>query len=422
MERTRPQAATAGSRTWGFAGDQEPLGLERQSPGMGPTTQTSMRAPILEPDAMLASADPTAPKLILTAAKPKHKAPPKKRPAAKNASSRHPAAPSRPFAISRRSYTGPISRRTCEFLKETTSSRRPTTCTWTGFRSRRIRRRRSRPAAPPPKSPRHASSQASTHPAASSHRRRSSSSPTSQGATTEPAPKPVTVKWTGKLRVVPLDIQPEPSMVPGKAIVHLIGAPATLTRDAMHAQCGEAIFNSADNSASLLPSKKVPQVTMTGERGMKVDHAAGSIRRASRPPAYGNADRGEHAPICPLKATIQRITTSCTRAGRNNARCSSPAMLETRCFKRPSWKAMSKSSHPKMGLTSDDASAELRSDAADHSSLNHAADDRNDGPPNNPRDNHHDGEIDDAADHATLPIWSRHRCEKSWRPAMPIAR
>src|SRR5438093_703700 len=80
-------------------------------------------------------------------------------------------------------------------------------------------------------------------------------------AATQPAQGPITVKWSGKLRVVPLESPPDPSLVPGKAVVQIIGSPVVLTREGTEAHAGAAFYNSANQSASLRSSASVPIVT-----------------------------------------------------------------------------------------------------------------------------------------------------------------
>jgi len=70
-------------------------------------------------------------------------------------------------------------------------------------------------------------------------------------AATQPAQGPITVKWSGKLRVVPLESPPDPSLVPGKAVVQIVGSPVVLTREGTETHAGAAFYNSADQSASL---------------------------------------------------------------------------------------------------------------------------------------------------------------------------
>ncbi len=257
------------------------------------TTQPAARAvvPFAVTDGMLASADPTAHRLILAAAKPKPgPKPATKPPPSAAARRRRPATTTAPAPTTKpknirdlspvvyranfeqdvRIFQGDDLVATADHMHvdwlqqpEKSSATQPAADT------------KGSGANGSPNSALPPTSQPSTHPTGSSRRHSTTSAPTSQSAgnapaTTQPTQKPVTVKWTGKLRVVPLDNAPVSTMIPGKAIVHLIGAPATLIQNTMRAYCGQAIFNSADNSAALLPSKKVPQVTMTGERGMKV--------------------------------------------------------------------------------------------------------------------------------------------------------
>ncbi|MEA2709270.1 MAG: hypothetical protein QOF78_1871, partial [Phycisphaerales bacterium] len=90
-------------------------------------------------------------------------------------------------------------------------------------------------------------------------------------ATAAPATQgPITVKWTGKLRVVPLEGPTPAGLLPGKAIVRLIGAPVFISRDDMEARSGVVTFNSADGSASLESNEIVPIVTMTVGDGTKI--------------------------------------------------------------------------------------------------------------------------------------------------------
>jgi hypothetical protein len=74
---------------------------------------------------------------------------------------------------------------------------------------------------------------------------------------------PITVKWTGKLRVVPLEGERDALLVPGKALVRLTGAPVKIDHQDMRAQSGVVAFNSADGTASLRANDIVPMVTMS---------------------------------------------------------------------------------------------------------------------------------------------------------------
>ncbi len=93
------------------------------------------------------------------------------------------------------------------------------------------------------------------------------------GATTQASTKPqgpITIKWTGKLRVVPLEGVPAPALTPNKALVQLVGNPVTLDRDQSRITCGEASYNSADQSADLRGSASMPLVKMTDAHGAVV--------------------------------------------------------------------------------------------------------------------------------------------------------
>ena len=110
------------------------------------------------------------------------------------------------------------------------------------------------------------SADASTRP---SKRRRAdaTSAPTSMPA----MQGPITVKWTGKLRVVPLEGERDPGLVAGKALVRLTGTPVEIDHQDMKVRSGVVAFNSADGSAWLRANDIVPIVTMTlGDGSAKV--------------------------------------------------------------------------------------------------------------------------------------------------------
>ncbi len=86
--------------------------------------------------------------------------------------------------------------------------------------------------------------------------------------TSRPLQGPITVRWTGKLRVVPLDQTPlQQNIKPNKAIVQLIGNPVVLDRDGSHITCASASYNSGDESADLTSSPSVPLVRLADARG-----------------------------------------------------------------------------------------------------------------------------------------------------------
>jgi hypothetical protein len=81
---------------------------------------------------------------------------------------------------------------------------------------------------------------------------------------------PITVKWTGKLRIVPLEGERDAALVPGKALVRLTGTPVVITHEDMRAQSGIVAFNSANGTASLQANGIVPMVTMTLADGANI--------------------------------------------------------------------------------------------------------------------------------------------------------
>jgi hypothetical protein len=89
-------------------------------------------------------------------------------------------------------------------------------------------------------------------------------------AQTQPAEEPIIVKWTGKLRVLPLASAPDEELVPGKPTVRLIGAPVLLTREQSEVRCGSVLYNSADGTGSLRSSDRVPEVTMIDGAGTRI--------------------------------------------------------------------------------------------------------------------------------------------------------
>jgi hypothetical protein len=114
------------------------------------------------------------------------------------------------------------------------------------------------------------SSSSTTQPATRSSRRGRRADDSTRPATSPAVQGPVTVKWTGKLRVVPLEEPPDPSLVAGKAIVRMTGAPVDVAHTDMKARCGVLAFNTADGSASLRANEIVPIVELTTDDGSKV--------------------------------------------------------------------------------------------------------------------------------------------------------
>lgn len=84
------------------------------------------------------------------------------------------------------------------------------------------------------------------------------------------APLPVTVRWTGKLRVAPLaPDQPAPPTA-DDYIVQLVGSPVSLARDGAEAICGRLVYRTADESIALEPSADAPVVELTDADGVSL--------------------------------------------------------------------------------------------------------------------------------------------------------
>src|SRR5439155_18418416 len=81
----------------------------------------------------------------------------------------------------------------------------------------------------------------------------------------------ITIHWTGKLHVVPIDRSIDPDMVPGKAAVSFYGSPVKLMRNGSESTCGVAHYNSADGSGALTATTEVPIVTIKDSRGSIVN-------------------------------------------------------------------------------------------------------------------------------------------------------
>lgn len=86
--------------------------------------------------------------------------------------------------------------------------------------------------------------------------------------TTQPAGEPVIVRWSGPLRIVPIeaaDPQPPVGLKPGDAILRLLGtrAPVLLTRDNSRVRCAKVEYFSVDGSAAVWSSPQFPEVVLT---------------------------------------------------------------------------------------------------------------------------------------------------------------
>ncbi|HMO27341.1 MAG TPA: hypothetical protein PKB10_13840, partial [Tepidisphaeraceae bacterium] len=104
-----------------------------------------------------------------------------------------------------------------------------------------------------------------------SDRRRDRTTPVEpETAPQDAAPLPVTVRWTGKLRVAPLAAdQPAPPTA-DDYIVQLVGSPVSLARDGAEAVCGRLVYRTADESIALEPSADAPIVELTDADGVSL--------------------------------------------------------------------------------------------------------------------------------------------------------
>jgi lipopolysaccharide export system protein LptA len=96
--------------------------------------------------------------------------------------------------------------------------------------------------------------------------------PTTRPATSpaaSPAQSPIVVRWTGPLRVTPLAPSADEPTEPGQSIIHLTGAPVTLTSQGNNLQAASVVYRTVDDSARLVGSAQMP-VVMKDPRGAVV--------------------------------------------------------------------------------------------------------------------------------------------------------
>ncbi|MGH7213425.1 MAG: hypothetical protein ACREIT_01390 [Tepidisphaeraceae bacterium] len=88
--------------------------------------------------------------------------------------------------------------------------------------------------------------------------------------TSQPSESPIIITWTGKLRLAPLESgEPDASLVPGEAVVRLVGAPVVVTRDGGRIESGLVTYQTLDERVMLHESEQTPLV-MTDADGAKV--------------------------------------------------------------------------------------------------------------------------------------------------------
>jgi lipopolysaccharide export system protein LptA len=133
-------------------------------------------------------------------------------------------------------------------------------------------------------------------------------------AATQPAePVPVVVKWTGKLRVVP--IPPEMTApVSGDSVVELMSdnKPVLLNWQGSDVVCASARYHSLDDSASIRSSAAVPLITMRDQRGTAIttpsfDYDGGSHLAVLRGVSHADLplESGENPTTRPTTQPVQ---------------------------------------------------------------------------------------------------------------------
>jgi len=116
---------------------------------------------------------------------------------------------------------------------------------------------------------------AATKPATASTTDADAAEPTTAPAT-QPAAEllPIVVRWTGRLRVMPLELSDEPPLGAEDQIIRLSGTPLRMHRDGARIEAAGATFHTADGSASLRSSDEVPRVTLRDASGAVVSTPA----------------------------------------------------------------------------------------------------------------------------------------------------
>jgi hypothetical protein len=103
-------------------------------------------------------------------------------------------------------------------------------------------------------------------------KRRPASAPAEGEAETSPAtqpapPAPLVVRWSGRLRVMPVEQSDGPPLGPREQIIRLAGTPLKLRRDGSDVEAAAATFHTGDGSASVRSGDEVPRVTLRDAKG-----------------------------------------------------------------------------------------------------------------------------------------------------------
>ncbi|MGB7158348.1 MAG: hypothetical protein WBD40_09810, partial [Tepidisphaeraceae bacterium] len=93
--------------------------------------------------------------------------------------------------------------------------------------------------------------------------------------TTQPgAGQPIVVRWSGRLRVMPLDPSSDVALQGDEQIVRLSGTPLKLLRDGANIAAAGATYRSSDGSVHLRSSDEVPRVRLRDAKGAVVSTPA----------------------------------------------------------------------------------------------------------------------------------------------------
>jgi hypothetical protein len=80
---------------------------------------------------------------------------------------------------------------------------------------------------------------------------------------------PITVKWTGRLLVTPVDDGSE-APPQGETNIALIGSPVKIDRQGSHVVAAKVTYRTGDSGFTASADEKTPQVLLTDARGMKI--------------------------------------------------------------------------------------------------------------------------------------------------------
>jgi hypothetical protein len=132
-----------------------------------------------------------------------------------------------------------------------------------------------------------------------------------RSATTQPNNPPITIYWTGKLRITPLEGEPVLPVVSGESAVRLVGSPVVLTPEGAEIHAAAASYRSPDGAVRLEDSQAFPIVTVKQDRGMTF-----TTESMNYDPATSLATiRGRSDLSLPLEGRREKMTASWTDRG-----------------------------------------------------------------------------------------------------------